>query len=170
MDTPDLPTVERDARFPSGPWTGFFLQWWLPGRHTMALDLTFNGGQLQADGSDAVGPFTFHGDYDRSDGKCRWIKYYHGRHEVTYSGVNEGEGIWGVWEIRLAGGLYKDQGVFHIWPRGMTPTAAAQATVSAYLSHLRARWLTRLALLALGAAMAFATLLLMRHVWGGSIP
>jgi hypothetical protein len=32
--------------------------------------------------------------------------------------VNEGQGIWGVWEIRQFGGWYTDQGVFHIWPEG----------------------------------------------------
>jgi hypothetical protein len=170
MEKPDAPVVESDSRFPSGPWTGFFLQWWLPGRHTMALDLTFNGGQLEAHGSDPVGSFSFQGDYDRAEGKCRWIKYYHGKHHVTYSGVNEGEGIWGVWEIRLLGGLYLDQGVFHIWPRGMTPTAAAEATVSGYLSHQRARWLKRLGFVVLGGAAALATALLMRHLGGGSIP
>jgi hypothetical protein len=134
VDELDVVVVECDPKFPSGPWTGFYLQWWLPGRHTMAIDLTFNCGQLQANGSDIVGPFTFQGDYDRVDGKCRWVKKYLGKHLVTYSGINEGQGIWGVWEIRQLGGLYKDQGVFHIWPQGMIPTEAAEATVQAYLT------------------------------------
>ena len=105
---------ENDARFPSGPWTGFFLQCWLPGRNMMAIDLNFEAGKLHANGSDIVGPFTFNGDYSRADGKCQWTKQYLGRHRVTYTGVNEGHGIWGVWEIRQFGGLWKDKGVFHI--------------------------------------------------------
>jgi hypothetical protein len=116
--------VEADPRFPSGPWTGFFAQRVRPGRNTMSLDLHFRDGCLEGKGSDAVGPFTFSGSYDTSDGKCRWIKQYLGQHAVTYSGVNEGQGIWGVWEINVLWGLIRDRGVFHIWPRGMTPADA----------------------------------------------
>jgi hypothetical protein len=139
----DVPALETDVNFPSGPWTGFFLQWWKPGRHPMAIDLVFENGELWATGSDAVGPFTFQGDYDLADGKCRWVKQYLGKHRVTYSGNNEGEGIWGVWEIRFLAGLYQDQGVFHIWPQGMIPTEKAEATVQAYLAHLRSGQLRR---------------------------
>ena len=28
-----------DPRFPTGPWTGFFLQYWLPGRQRTDLTL-----------------------------------------------------------------------------------------------------------------------------------
>jgi hypothetical protein len=163
MNPPDVPTVEADPKFPSGPWTGFFLQWWVPGRHPMEIELTFNDGRLQADGSDQIGPFTFQGDYDRADGKCRWSKQYTGKHQVTYTGVNEGEGIWGIWEIRALGGLFKDQGVFHIWPQGMTPTASAEATVNTYLSQVRARSLKRLIVLAICAALPAAIALLCQH-------
>ena len=117
VDPFDAAAVENDPKFPSGPWTGFYLQCWLPGRHMMMIDLTFGRGQLQAKGSDRVGPFTFHGDYDLADGKCRWVKQYLGRHRVTYTGINQGQGIWGVWEIRQLAGLYKDRGVFHICAR-----------------------------------------------------
>jgi hypothetical protein len=174
MNPLDVAAVEHDPRFPSGSWTGFYLQWWMPGRHDMAIDLTFAAGQLQATGSDRVGPFTFQGEYIPADGQCRWVKTYLGRHQVTYSGVNEGEGIWGTWEIRELAGLYRDQGVFHIWPHGMTPTDASRATVQAYLSQLRTRWLTRLFCLAVGGALIGAALYsigsLLRSWTGISIP
>ena len=49
--------LETDPRFPSGPWTGFFLQPLLPGRHLMELRLTFRHGAMSGDGRDWVGPF-----------------------------------------------------------------------------------------------------------------
>jgi hypothetical protein len=165
VDPLDLAVVESDPKYPSGPWTGFYLQWWLPGRHTMTIDLAFDQGQMRADGSDIVGTFTFQGDYDRADGNCNWVKTYLGRHRVTYKGVNEGQGIWGVWEIRQLGGLYKDQGVFHIWPLGMTPDASAEATVQTYLAQVRSRWLMRFLSLVLGFGLIFAMLFFLRHVF-----
>src|SRR5215212_158901 len=72
-ETPDPePPVEPDERFPSGPWTGFFLQAPLPpGRHGMDLHLTFRAGTIRGVG----------------------------RHGVAYRGYNEGKGIWGTWEL-----------------------------------------------------------------------
>jgi hypothetical protein len=104
---------EQDGRFPSGQWTGFFLQ---PAgsRHWMDLRLNFRAGTLRGDGSDWVGPFTMDGSYQLEDGRCWWIKRYTGRHDVSYSGYNEGKGIWGVWEISP-----QARGGFHIWPAGM---------------------------------------------------
>jgi hypothetical protein len=165
VDPVDVAAVEGDPRFPSGAWTGFYLQWWMPGRHMMAIDLTFARGRLEASGSDFVGPFTFEGDYNPVDGECRWSKVYLGRHQVSYTGINEGEGICGIWEIRQLGGLYRDQGVFHIWPRGMTPTEAAEATVQAYLSHLRSRGLKRLFGLGVGAGLILAIVFLIRYLF-----
>jgi hypothetical protein len=136
MAAPDLMGLERDPRFPSGRWTGFYIQPWMPGRHTMTLDLTFRDGGLEAQGSDRVGGFTFSGSYDPKDGACRWTKQYLGKHEVSYSGVNEGKGIWGVWEIRLLWGLYRDRGVFHLWPEGMSPDADADLTERALLDDV----------------------------------
>jgi hypothetical protein len=174
VDPLDVLVLENDPKYPSGPWTGFFLQWWMPGRYMMEVDVTFAGGQLQARGLDAVGSFNFQGHYDPVGGQCQWVKDYTGRHQVTYNGLNESQGIWGVWEIRQFGGLYKDRGVFHIWPRGMTPTKAAEATVQAYLAHLRSRWLLRLLAIALGSGLVLAIFLLLQHVsrlWtGGSAP
>jgi hypothetical protein len=174
MDPTTIPALEGDPRFPSGPWTGFYLQWWMPGRHTMTIDLTFQGGRLQALGSDRVGSFDFQGEYDPSGGQCRWVKHYFGQHQVTYKGVNEGEGIWGVWEIRVLAGLYRDSGVFHIWPVGTRPTEASQAAVQAYLSQVRRYGLTRLAVHALVwglGAGAFYLVHHFAHLWCGvSVP
>jgi hypothetical protein len=175
MNQLDAVPLETDLRFPSGSWTGFFLQCWMPGRQTMAIDFTFEAEHLQATGSDIVGPFTFEGQYNVADGKCRWIKKYLGKHSVTYTGVNEGQGIWGVWEIRLLAGLYQDQGVFHIWPQGMTPTKETEATVQAYLAHLRATWPLRILRLfglvlvvALFAALQVGLIQHFFRVWSGS--
>ena len=136
MAPPDLTPMESDPRFPSGRWTGFFVQPWIPGRHTMRLDLTFEQGRMEAQGNDWVGPFTFSGSYDPVDGKCTWTKKYLGKHQVSYAGVNEGKGIWGVWEIRQLWGWYHDRGVFHIWPEGMTPAADADLTERALLDEV----------------------------------
>src|SRR5436190_4635431 len=91
--------LETDPRFPSGPWTGFFLQPLLPGRHLMDLRLTFRHGSMTGDGRDWVGRFTLKGRYSLDDGKCYWTKRYLGKHDVFYRGYNEGKGIWGTWEL-----------------------------------------------------------------------
>ncbi len=172
MDHSDAEVAANpDPMFPSGPWTGFFLQCWLPGRNTMEMNLTFDQGRMQATGSDLVGTFIFQGEYDPADGACQWVKKYVGKHSVAYKGKNQGQGIWGVWEIRILGGLYQDQGVFHIWPKGMTPGQEAEATVQAYLAHLRARWPIRLARLALIPALLLAIFFLVNyflHFWAST--
>jgi hypothetical protein len=126
-ETPN-PATEADPRFPSGPWTGFFLeknsrtdkQW-------MELDLRFASGKLSGDGRDYIGRFVIQGRYETSDGKCSWTKHYVGKHKIAYTGFNEGKGIWGLWEfhdsgLRLSGG-------FHIWPVAMgDPTREKLAT------------------------------------------
>src|SRR5262249_37336862 len=89
--------VETDPRFPSGPWTGYFLQPVIPGRHLMELSLTFRQGQLSGEGRDWVGHFVLRGRYCLEDGKCYWTKRYLAKHDVFYQGFNEGKGIWGVW-------------------------------------------------------------------------
>jgi hypothetical protein len=118
------PTFEQDGRFPSGLWTGFFLQRPSTARHWMELRLTFRGGALRGDGHDQVGAFTLDGHYDLTDGRCWWTKRYVGQHEVSYAGHNEGKGIWGVWEIPPW-----DRGGFHIWPADMAdPTQETRTT------------------------------------------
>jgi hypothetical protein len=114
--------METDPRFPSGPWTGFFVQKHpLPGKHWMELRLTFQSGTLVGAGRDIVGPFVLQGEYSLADGRCRWKKSYTGKHDVFYSGFNEGKGIWGGWEIPAGPvALLRLHGGFHIWPEGMS--------------------------------------------------
>ena len=45
---------ESDPRFPSGPWTGFYLQYWRPGRHKTEVDLFWKDGIVTGDGYDRV--------------------------------------------------------------------------------------------------------------------
>ncbi len=119
--------LETDARFPSGPWVGFFLQPIIPGRHLMELHLTFRQGTLTGEGRDWVGPFIIRGRYDLGDGKCYWTKKYLAKHDVFYQGYNEGKGIWGTWEIPPEqNGGQQWRGGFHIWPEAMgDPTQPA---------------------------------------------
>ena len=106
--------LETDPRFPSGAWTGFFLQPILPGRHTMELHLTFGEGEMTGEGRDRVGKFVIRGRYSTGDGRCYWTKRYLGKHDVFYKGFNEGKGIWGLWEMPGE----RQKGGFHIWPEG----------------------------------------------------
>ncbi|MDB5351567.1 MAG: hypothetical protein JWN86_2814 [Planctomycetota bacterium] len=115
MERPEITPPTEDARFPSGPWTGFFLQPDLPGRHAMELILTFKDGQVTGDGRDRVGAFLIRGRFQTEDGRCWWTKSYVGLHDVSYQGYNEGRGIWGLWEIEAPW-----RGGFHIWPEGMS--------------------------------------------------
>ncbi len=114
MSDNQVPQLETDPRFPSGPWTGFFLQKELPGRHQTDLRLTFHDGNITGEGRDRVGDFLVKGRYNLVDGKCYWTKKYLGKHDVFYDGFNEGKGIWGVWQIGQLG-----RGGFHIWPEGL---------------------------------------------------
>jgi hypothetical protein len=106
-------TAPASDLFPSGPWTGFFLDKRVPGRHQMELRLTFADGRMSGDGRDRVGQFTVAGTYTPADGRCAFTKRYVGGHAVHYAGFNEGKGIWGTWRLAdVTGG-------FHIWPEGM---------------------------------------------------
>lgn len=115
-DPPPNLDLEEDSRFPSGPWTGFFLQPVLPGRHWMELNLTFRKGVLTGDGRDRVGAFLMRGKYEVETGKCWWSKHYVGQHTIAYQGYNEGKGIWGTWEWPDSSAW---RGGFHIWPTAM---------------------------------------------------
>ena len=125
--------LETDPRFPSGPWTGFFLQPNLPGRHQMELHLTFRDGAMTGEGRDLVGPFTVEGGYSLGDGSCYWTKRYLGKHDVYYHGFNEGKGIWGTWEIPASREYPAQRGGFHIWPEGMADATAPALTEAADL-------------------------------------
>ena len=134
-------TPEADPRFPSCPWTGFFQQSWIaPRRFETNVDLRFQGGELWGEGRDWVGRYTVRGTYDPAAGRCEWTKQYLGKHSVSYLGYNEGNGIWGVWEIRALFGLYRDHGVFHLWPRGHSPGAEAEYTLAAAPAGWEARF------------------------------
>ncbi len=114
LPKPDDPGLEADSRFPSGEWTGFFLQPVLPGKHKMELHLSFREGKMTGDGRDWVGTFSIKGRYQVEDGRCWWSKSYVGKHSVAYTGYNEGKGIWGTWE------MYDPwRGGFRIWPIAM---------------------------------------------------
>jgi hypothetical protein len=121
----DSKSLETDERFPTGPWTGYFLQPGFPNQFRMKLALTFQNGRMTGDGSDYVGPFLISGRYAVEDGKCFWTKQYIGRHQVHYQGYNEGKGIWGTWEIRR-----EWSGGFHIWPEGMADQSAKREAKS----------------------------------------
>jgi hypothetical protein len=169
MPETHLGMPEIDSRFPNGRWTGFYLQYWLPGRHTTNLELTAAGGQLAGTGHDRVGPYTMDGSYDSATGRCEWTKRYVGKHRVNYRGINDGHGIWGVWEIRLLGGLYPDQGGFHIWPEGSDVSEESARTEQAVLEIMRQEFGNRMGparnvfflAVAVGIAAAVATWLLL---------
>lgn len=105
--------VETDPRFPSGPWTGFWIQHGI-GTQRMSLSLSFLNGRVTGCGKDIVGRFDFSGTYDLTTGRVALLKQYEKAHRVAYDGANQGDGmwLWGVWSLRhLRGG-------FHIWPEG----------------------------------------------------
>jgi hypothetical protein len=162
--------LEGDPRFPSGAWTGFFLQIWLPGRHRTDLSLTCRDGELTGTGGDLVGPYSIQGHYDLETGQCEWIKRYLGKHTVNYRGHNDGHGIWGVWEIKQLGGLYIDRGGFHIWPEGTDVSEETDQTEQAVLAVMRKEYgnaptWALLQLLFLGLAIGLALLGLWWY-WG----
>jgi hypothetical protein len=125
--------LETDPRFPSGPWTGFFLQKLVPGRHRMEMHLRFVRGAFTGEGRDWVGRFILRGRYSLADGKCHWTKRYLGKHDVFYQGFNEGKGIWGVWEIPESAEEMYQRGGFHIWPEGMPDPTGQRLTAQADL-------------------------------------
>jgi hypothetical protein len=136
MDPQSL-NLEQDPRFPSGPWTGFFLQFWLPGRNATDVTITYSRGEMTGRGYDRVGSYTIDGTYDAGTGQCEWTKQYLGKHSVKYRGLNNGQGIWGVWEIRQLAGLFTDRGGFHIWPEGSDVSEESERTEQAVLAVMR---------------------------------
>jgi hypothetical protein len=133
VNTTPLDDLETDPRFPSGPWTGFFLQRINPGRHRMELRLQFRAGEMTGEGRDWVGKFLIRGRYAVADGKCHWVKRYLGKHDVIYQGYNEGKGIWGLWEIPTETHPDVCRGGFHIWPEGMPDPSQPQLSEEADL-------------------------------------
>ncbi len=109
--------IETDSRFPSGPWTGFYLQPPLPGRFLMEKLLLFKDGSLTGSGRDLIGSFICKGRYEVASGLCHWTKSYLGKHDVFYQGQNQEGFIHGEWTIPDAKMIMK--GGFVIWPEGM---------------------------------------------------
>ena len=108
-----VPFPMSELRFPSGPWTGYFIYQAVGGKHGMDLTLRFDDGRITGDGADSVGMFIIAGGYDATGGECHWTKTYVGAHDVHYEGFREGKGIWGTWVIDQ-----KWRGGFQIWPLG----------------------------------------------------
>jgi DNA-directed RNA polymerase subunit K/omega len=112
-----------DDLFPSGAWTGFYLQG--GARFRQDLDLTFQDGVLRGSGGDGIGAFTVQGHYDRGTLEVTWTKSYRGAHSVWYRGFREGRGIWGTWRLFLF------HGGFQIWPRRAGQAEAAESAAEA---------------------------------------
>ena len=85
--------------YPSGAWRGYWQQQ-VFGRQPMHdLTLRFAGGQIDGEGYDCIGYFTFAGRYD-DQGGVAMVKHYLGKHTVDYVGRYDGEGtIHGRWSI-----------------------------------------------------------------------
>lgn len=90
--------------YPSGQWAGFWQQdgW---GRQSMkAFQLQFQNGTIRGGGIDVVGPFSFVGEFDPSNGMVKMIKKYLDAHRVEYVGKPDGEGcIMGTWRLEMNG-------------------------------------------------------------------
>ena len=103
--------------YPSGRWRGYWEQagW---GRQPMRdLMLRFSAGEVEGQGVDMVGPFSFHGTYD-SAGVVTLVKKYR-RHDVHYQGKYDGEGtVFGEWSISEIW-----RGPFALTPEGFTAPA-----------------------------------------------
>lgn len=111
----EVATLETDDRLPSGPWTGFYIQWGRKG--PQELGLTFSEGVITGGGGDAAGAFVVSGTYDTETGRCAMVKRYPG-YQVEYDGYIDHNGIWGRWVIRYKPFMADDRGHFHIWPAG----------------------------------------------------
>src|SRR5205085_921003 len=145
-----------------------FLQYWFPGRNATNMSLACHNGELTGTGRDWVGSYNIAGSYDLGTGRCEWTKRYLGKHSVAYRGVNDGHGIWGVWEIRQLGGLFTDRGGFHVWPEGTDVSEESAQTERAVLAMMRQEFGSRLVrtapwLIAVAAAVATALLVWWRH-------
>ena len=116
---------EMDDRFPSGEWTGFYVQPDSRQQHRMDLALEFAAGTISGIGDDPVGQFTIRGDYDTENGRCSWTKQYLGQHGVDYAGQARWGGIVGHWTIPGMPAFWS--GPFFIWPRAAGDLSAAFA-------------------------------------------
>jgi hypothetical protein len=106
---------ELDDRFPSGEWTGFFIQPDSRRRYPMDTVLHFADGSVRGEGDDAVGRFTIRGIYELDTSRCRWTKQYVGQHAVEYVGKARQGGIVGEWTVPGQPAYWT--GPFFLWPR-----------------------------------------------------
>ncbi len=80
-----------------GVWRGWYEQF--GERHEVRIQrLKVKDGRITGKGKDDVGKFDIIGFYS-ADGVVNFIKRYKGQHEVSYSGVREGQSITGKWNI-----------------------------------------------------------------------
>lgn len=111
-----------------GRWGGYWEQAGY-GRQPMRLTLRLDGGEIDGEGDDMVGRFTFRGRYD-TQGRVSMIKQYIGKHQVLYEGTYDGEGTisgrwsimsywWGLFALRLeAADRREAQEITEILPAG----------------------------------------------------
>lgn len=105
-------------------WRGYWEQgvW---GRQPMRLALRLSEGDIEGEGDDIIGRFTFQGRYD-VQGRVSMIKQYIGRHQVLYEGAYDGEGtIFGTWFIS-----HLWQGPFAIVLEAADGQAAAESAIT----------------------------------------
>jgi hypothetical protein len=116
-----MPTVDEqhefDDRFPTGEWTGFYVQPDSRQRHVMDLVLQFAQDRISGVGDDPIGKFTISGTYDTITAECSWTKQYVGQHSVEYAGHTRQGGIIGQWRIPGLPAFWS--GPFFIWPRAL---------------------------------------------------
>lgn len=114
-----MPTADKhheiDDRFPTGEWTGFFIQPDGNQRHVMDCVLEFAQGVMVGQGSDPVGEYTVDGTYLLDTGVCSWNKQYVGSHCVEYTGRASNRAIIGHWRISGTPDFWT--GPFFLWPR-----------------------------------------------------
>ena len=128
---PSSAVSEKDPRFGSGPWTGYWAQCASGGITLgwMDLHLRFAAGALTGTGRDLLGLFSLRGRYDTASGAC-FIRKRYTSHEVFYRGFSDGRGIRGRWEIPP-----QLSGPFSIWPgcagRGEEAETAVEEPVGA---------------------------------------
>ena len=114
---------ETDDRFPTGEWTGFYVQPDSQRRFVMELLLTFERQRISGRGDDSVGVFTISGLYDTKTAGCSWKKQYIGQHIVEYTGQARARGIVGQWH--MPGQVEAWTGPFFVWPKEMGDLSGA---------------------------------------------
>jgi hypothetical protein len=114
--------------FPSGRWQGYYEYNNGTREYMEGLVFRFADGQIEGEGWDPVGEFTFRGRYDER-GSVTMVKQYLGQHQVLYRGTYDGEGtIFGRWSI----------GPHWTGPFAFRPERAAPAAEAAITSLNRA--------------------------------